>query len=304
MQGRAEKSRESLPDILYIMGAGRSGTTILDILLSNNPGMFGCGELNYILREGFARNDPCSCGVPCNQCLFWGKIREKAGLPDGDLGKLFKLFLSIEWHTGFFRLIAGLVPAAELRRYAGVNHKLLAAIKSVTNATAIVDSSKLSGRALALAEFFPGKTKIICITREPAGVMQSFQKRGLEQDPKPPLATCLYYVTVLLSCRLVARRVGSSMIEISYEELMADPVACLARLEKWTGLDFSRARTILANNGYLLPGHIVRGNRLRKKERIRFEKGIRPVALASIYQKMLVYLMQAAQVLLGFKGRH
>ncbi|MCF6290946.1 MAG: sulfotransferase [Desulfobacterales bacterium] len=285
------------------MGPGRSGTTILDILLANNPGIAGCGELNYIFREGFLLNNPCSCGAPCNQCALWGKVREKVGLPEGELLEIFRLFLSIEWHAGFFKLISGLIPRAKLRRYAAINHKLLVAIKSVTRATAMVDSSKLPGRALALAEFFPGKTRIICITRDPAGIMRSFQKTGLEQDPKPPLATCLYYITVLLSCRLVAWRVGSKMIEIRYEELMNDPVACLARLEKWSGLDFSRAKTILANNGDLLPGHIVRGNRLRRKNRIRFKKGIREVALTSIYQKMLVYLMQAARLLLGFKGR-
>ena len=39
--------------ILYVMGAGRSGTTIADIILGNQRGFFSCGELNrFPVRQG------------------------------------------------------------------------------------------------------------------------------------------------------------------------------------------------------------------------------------------------------------
>ena len=34
------------PKVIYIMGCGRSGTTILDIILGNHLGFLSLGELN------------------------------------------------------------------------------------------------------------------------------------------------------------------------------------------------------------------------------------------------------------------
>ena len=31
--------------VIYILGAGRSGSTLLDIILGNNGGVLSCGEL-------------------------------------------------------------------------------------------------------------------------------------------------------------------------------------------------------------------------------------------------------------------
>ena len=45
--------KNSIPDILYIMGPGRSGTTVLHILLANNPGFFGMGEITHVFRDAF-----------------------------------------------------------------------------------------------------------------------------------------------------------------------------------------------------------------------------------------------------------
>ncbi len=39
--------------IIYIMGAGRSGSTILDILLGNGEDILSCGKLRwYVAKQG------------------------------------------------------------------------------------------------------------------------------------------------------------------------------------------------------------------------------------------------------------
>ena len=48
-----KKQHNRMQKIVYIMGAGRSGTTLLDIMLGNNPGIFSAGELNrFPVRDG------------------------------------------------------------------------------------------------------------------------------------------------------------------------------------------------------------------------------------------------------------
>ena len=60
--------------IVYITGFGRSGSTLLDILLASAPSAFGCGELNALLREGIFGGDPCACGEPVANCPLWQDV--------------------------------------------------------------------------------------------------------------------------------------------------------------------------------------------------------------------------------------
>ena len=58
--------------VIYILGAGRSGTTLLDIVLGNQDGIFSCGELNrYAKQDGFPTL------AQEEKQVFWRKIREK-----------------------------------------------------------------------------------------------------------------------------------------------------------------------------------------------------------------------------------
>ena len=42
-------------NLLYIMGTGRSATTILEIILTNNPKITGVGEVTHIFRDRMNR---------------------------------------------------------------------------------------------------------------------------------------------------------------------------------------------------------------------------------------------------------
>lgn len=49
--------------ILYVGGTGRTGSTVLDRMLGNVPGVFAAGELTWLwfaLRSG----GRCACGAP------------------------------------------------------------------------------------------------------------------------------------------------------------------------------------------------------------------------------------------------
>lgn len=50
-----------MSDIVYIAGTGRSGSTLLDMLLSSHPLAFGAGELSAVFVE-WAEGGLCTCG--------------------------------------------------------------------------------------------------------------------------------------------------------------------------------------------------------------------------------------------------
>ena len=62
---------ETQKKIIFIMGAGRSGTTILDIALGNADGVFSCGELNrYPVRKGI----PTGFHKMPDRGIFWKRF--------------------------------------------------------------------------------------------------------------------------------------------------------------------------------------------------------------------------------------
>ncbi len=72
-----------ITQVIYIMADNRSGSTLLENILSKSADAFSVGELamlkGHILKEGFGErwNWNCSCGKPFTECTFWGSIVEE-----------------------------------------------------------------------------------------------------------------------------------------------------------------------------------------------------------------------------------
>ncbi len=68
--------------LVYIAGAGHSGSTLLGMVLSQHSRMIGLGEVHQVLRESkfsgiaFTRKMEarCSCGGRIDECVFWGEV--------------------------------------------------------------------------------------------------------------------------------------------------------------------------------------------------------------------------------------
>ena len=70
-------SLETKPQsVCYVGGIGRSGSTILDLLLSQSPEIFGVGQLAALHLKS---DDQCSCGEDVQHCEYWGIVLEQLG---------------------------------------------------------------------------------------------------------------------------------------------------------------------------------------------------------------------------------
>lgn len=58
-----------MPKLLYIAGSGRSGSTLLDLLLGNHPDISGLGEVHRLSENPEDRM--CSCQNPVMECEYW-----------------------------------------------------------------------------------------------------------------------------------------------------------------------------------------------------------------------------------------
>ena len=59
--------------VVYIAGAGRSGSTFLSQLLSQNPDCMNVGQIRH-LAMSYGRKRLCSCGKALPDCTYWGKV--------------------------------------------------------------------------------------------------------------------------------------------------------------------------------------------------------------------------------------
>src|SRR5689334_5320337 len=87
------------PQIIYIMADNRSGSTLLENILSKSDECFSVGELamlkGHLLKEGHGENWnwKCSCGQPLDKCIFWSPIISETYQTDPE-----NFFTAINWN--------------------------------------------------------------------------------------------------------------------------------------------------------------------------------------------------------------
>ncbi len=262
---------KSTPELVYIMGTGRSGTTILEILLSNSRDTISTGELTHVFRDGFQNNNNCSCAAKFSDCSFWSKVEQGLNFTDDSVKEGLLLNRSLEWHHYFIPLFLGLHRKKRIDRYIEKQKLLLHQIRLKAQVKTIIDSSKYPGRALLLSKIFGQKVKIICLTRSPSGLLNSFKKENKEQNSKSTTMTSIYYCYVLLCCKLVSLSVKTDVYFLKFEELTENPVEILSDLQRWSGLNLAESIEKIECNAGLNVGHIITGNRVRMNKELKFE---------------------------------
>lgn len=290
-----------LPQILYIMGTGRSGSTILEVLLGNSPGIHQAGEVTHIYKDGLLRGRNCACGVKATECPVWGPVLKSVTQQMGTGTYLRSLHESVEGHGRFPFTFAGLGSSTTLNNYRQANYLIFQELRLQTDASVVVDSSKYVGRALALSRTLPTQVRVVFLTRSPVALIRAFAKNHKdEQLPKSPAKVAIYYCWVLLCARAAAFSSRAEFFVLSYEKLQEDPVGTLDRIGRWAALDLSESRRLLQQDEELRIGHLVTANRLRYQEAVRFTASRPAVRLEGVGQKLASVLMTTWQAMLGW----
>ncbi len=71
-----KKQKNKIP-ILYIIGSGHSGSTLLDMLLGGHSKIVGVGEFRmFSNQKQKLENQICTCGKKILDCSFWKKVSQ------------------------------------------------------------------------------------------------------------------------------------------------------------------------------------------------------------------------------------
>src|SRR5215204_854197 len=204
--------------VLKITGLGRSGSTILDIVLGNHPQIESVGEVGNLIRNGWISRESlrgierkklrvplCTCGKrldvlyvedPEEACPFWSGVRrEWVRRTDGEDIEAYPMLQdAFERQRRWLRLLYERHrPSALFRSYARLTLAFFESIRAVSGKPVIVDCSKISVRAYSLG-MVPGiDLYIVHLVRDGRGVITSHRKSfekglqaGIMWDHKDP----------------------------------------------------------------------------------------------------------------------
>jgi hypothetical protein len=167
--------------VVFLGGLGRSGTTLLERILGEVPGVCALGEVVHLWQRDIRDNESCGCGAAFRDCAFWAEIGERAfgGWNNVDVDAVLALRARVE-RTRHIPTLA--VPrlarsrVSEIRTYADYYARVYRAAIEVSGASVIVDSSKHS--ALAYCLRWSGlDLRVVHVVRDSRGVAYSWTKR-------------------------------------------------------------------------------------------------------------------------------
>jgi hypothetical protein len=267
--------------ILYIAGYGRSGSTVLDIVLGNHSEITGVGEVTYLLDDYAGTRRQCSCGMPYTECNFWKDLFPH-GAPTSGLPQLVRKMEKLSSLPG---LLLSLITSKERDAYRAYQAKLFGHVVSQTGKSIVVDSSKsarrVATRFLALNRLGGHDVYILHLVRNGLATMESltvtgsnWALEGCAQAPKwPGLRAAFGWVSTNVWTSVLGR-FGSPnrYMLLFYEDFVADPATALRKIGQFCGFDAEELIARINRKDYFQVGHKVGGNRVRLQSAIKIQR--------------------------------
>ncbi|GAB3999827.1 hypothetical protein GCM10029992_29740 [Glycomyces albus] len=177
----AEKSEDPVR-VVFIGGLGRSGTTLLERLLGQLPGVVPLGEITHLWERDLVGDEMCACGATFSYCEFWQRIGKAAfgSWEEVDVERLAALKATVD-RTRHIPALASKKLASDqyklVAEYASHFEKIYRAAAADTGARVVVDSSKHASLAYCL-RWAPGiDLRIMHVVRDSRGVAYSWTKQ-------------------------------------------------------------------------------------------------------------------------------
>ncbi|MDF5754809.1 sulfotransferase [Spongiactinospora sp. TRM90649] len=249
--------------MIFLGGLGRSGSTLLERLLGEVPGVVPLGEVVHLWARGVLGAEPCGCGVSLPGCGFWCEVGRRAF--GGWAAELATRMIELRRLVDRTRHIPPR-PSLELVEYVSVYRRLYTAAADVAGGNVVVDSSKHASLAFCLAAAGV-PVHVVHMVRDPRAVAHSWRRRITRPEdgtPMPrwsPFRTAAHWTAQNLALELLAGK-GVPVTRVRYEDLLDAPRPAFARL--LTSLDLApRLDFLTGRHARLTTAHTASGNPMR-----------------------------------------
>lgn len=283
-----------LKELLYITGSGRSGSTLLDMLLNTNPDIAALGEVHRFSMNINSKEEAhkCTCGASVGDCHFWMGVVEglkKKGIDPGALRTTWDWNHQVGVDEDGINIKEKIAPSNILHRVNLFNVLLAAgfgavavrfascfsflnrgkkifedswllykAVSDVSGKNVIVDGTKSPGRLMGLARINPENVpiKVVYLCRDGRAVVHARMKRQRVSMKKAAKIWRLEHLKIQRALRVSEL----PFIKVKYEELCENTDFVMKKV-----FDFSSAEKSEINLSFREGSHSLGGNPMRKR---------------------------------------
>ena len=267
--------------VIYIAGYGRSGSTVLDILISKkDDSILGAGEMTYVV-EDILSNQNCTCGHKYARCSTWSPI-VNLSLTLEDCNFL----RTMESRGGMVDLFhVPIFSKKDSDRYKGISLNIF---EELGQYQVIVDSSKTAHdafwRPFLLSSVADLDVYVIHLKRDLFSVLKSVWKKsnwseeGKTKGRHPVHRLARSFVGWILAnyqAYRMKRLLGvDNYLYVDYSDFLNNPENTFNAIGKLIGQDFSSHANAIKNGAEFLmsDSHNVGGNRLRLSKLISLKR--------------------------------
>ena len=282
-------------DVLYIAGAGRSGSTLLERLLGQLSGAVAVGELRHLWREN-PESWRCGCGELLTDCSFWLEVSRRASLPltattFNDIQQTQRVVDRIRYVPSMLVLpLTSRAWQARHANYVAILRRLYEAIQEASQASVIVDSSKDISTLYLLSRMNDVRLRLLHLVRDSRAVAYSWTKEIVRPhkvdevsymgiySPQWSAADWMYRNTL----STLASSLADRYMRLRYEDFIADPSGTLRRVADFMDLPDADPGFVGPNEVRLARAtHTVAGNPMK------FQQGNLRIRLDAAWQHAL-----------------
>jgi hypothetical protein len=262
--------------IIYIAGAGRSGSTLLSNILGQLPGAVTVGELYYLWERGMRENILCGCGASFRDCPFWRDVlnRAQAALGSDDVGRLLESGI----HGARTRHIPFLLTAAGRQRFAAASRPFIrllchiyTAVQEKTGCDCLIDASKFPTYGFLLTQIPHVEVSIVHLIRDPRAVGFSWQRHKFNPDSGRLFGqmstgrSAAIWNTWNIGAEILGRTLHNPdrYLRLRYESFIDQPRESLERIIQVAGLDVDPTSVVRDHTVAMKHGHTIAGNPVR-----------------------------------------
>ena len=249
--------KEKKIKVIYISGLGRSGSTLLDLIISTSDKVFSIGEA-YRLKSYLDREYDCSCGDKMELCSFWSKLYQKL--------RTFSIKNRVSTRN-YFKIAYSLYNPfyTEKFQFKSDNEDLFSLIKknAPTETEYILDSSKELGRLIELNEDKSIEVYNINVIRDGQGAANSFNTRTSQAKGKSYFISIFKWILMNALINKYLKKANVRSLAISYNLFCKDPAKYLNQINQFLKIYIpSDYISVIKDMNY----HNLGGNKLARLE--------------------------------------
>lgn len=255
--------------ILYVMGRGRSGSSIFANVIGEHQGFFSAGELRYLWDPVVRRDGDCGCGHTVSTCPVWSQVLDR--LSDVSVEAAAEWQREVVTERNLLRLLRYPRDGTwlALDGFVGLMSRVYQALGDVTGASVIVDSSKRPAYAAVVRLLAGLDLYCIHLIRDPRASAYSWGSSrhrsvfggGKEVKRRGALDSTIRWNVLNLEAELLLRRLAKTRaLRLRYEEFVAAPRDVAAQVTAFVGETDAVSPFLDTETLVLTPNHTIAGN--------------------------------------------